>query len=102
MQKKVTVHHQQYETKEMNSLPVYYEVLKDGNRTTYKCEVRLQEKELPEWLNIKAFEIPKIYTPGDPGVTVTCFSEIQGIKNIDTALFIGEVEAQISLCEILQ
>jgi hypothetical protein len=97
MEKSVTVIHKLYDGIEEFSIPVSYEVKNEGNRTAYKCKVALTEGEIPDWLTVTEFEIPIIYTPGNPGVTVTAFGEVKGIKTIDTAMFIVEVEQQISI-----
>ena len=78
---------------EYASVPIEYTVEIEDKREVYKCTVELEDSEMPEWLSVKVFEIPTYYDPR--GVRVTTFSEVRGITNIDTALFIGQVHQAI-------
>lgn len=84
-----------YESGEVLKIPLLYEIIDEGNTKTYNCKLILPENEIPEWLTVTEFSIPTVYEPGSPGVTITSFSEVKGIGNIDSALFVGEVYRQI-------
>lgn len=99
MQSIVKVVHKQYEGIETYSVPVMFKIIIEGRTTIYDCKVDLPREELPEWLTVTEFQIPHVYTPGNPGVTMTAFGDVKGIGNIDTAIFVAEVEASISVCE---
>jgi hypothetical protein len=99
MQKSVVINHKLYDGEEVFSIPVFYDVFKDGNHTTYNCKVALTANRVPEWLTVTEFSIPIIYMPGSPGVTMTAFSDVKGIRNVDTAIFVTEAEQQIFVAE---
>lgn len=80
-------------------IPIVYEIQEDRNREMYKCAVELTESEIPKWLTVTRFDIPKITIEN---VIVTQCSVITGIKSIDTALFIATVEQAISIAEMVQ
>ena len=96
---KILVAHQLYVEGEIVNVPIQYEILVDQNRKVYKCVVDIPEEKVPEWLSLREFEIPIVQ---QNNVTVTLFSEVRGLKNIDSALFLHDVEMQISLRETWQ
>lgn len=91
--------YQLYDSKEHTNIPITYTVKTEGQRTIYNCKVALQDNEIPQWLRLREFAIPTVYTPGNPGVYVTLFSEVQGVNNIDSALFTGSVHQSIFVRE---
>ncbi len=99
MKKLIVIRYVLYGSKEVIKVPLHYEITQEGNTEICHCKVDLPENAILEWLTVEEFSIPTVYEPGSPGVTITSFSEIRGIKNIDTALFIGEVNRQIWVAE---
>jgi len=80
------------------NIPVAYEVHQEDNREVYKCSIDLAEHEIPEWLTVRDFEIPTVH---ERGVSVTHFSEVKGMRTIDTMLFVTRVFQSISLLQML-
>lgn len=101
MKKSVNVLYTLYDSIEHVDIPVVYDIETEGCRETYKCFVNLPNNEIPEWLTLTYFEITTVHQSGDPGVIITLFSDIKGIKNLDTAFFIQKVHQTIQLQESL-
>lgn len=100
MKKSINVLYKLYENeKEHVNIRVVYDVETDGKKEIYKCSVNLSDNKIPEWLTLTNFEIPTVHQSGHPGVSITSFSEIKGIKNLDTAFFIQQVYQTIQLKE---
>lgn len=95
MEKTIVVPYKLYDSDEYANIPIAYTVETKGQRTVYNCKVALQDDEIPEWLSLREFAIPTVYTPGNPGVYATLFSEVQGVNNVDSALFTGSVHQSI-------
>jgi hypothetical protein len=96
MQKSISIPYTLYETKEIISIPLLYTIETTSKSETQVCKVNLQDEQIPRWLTIKEFRIKTVF--GDM-VNVTCFSDIVGIKNVDTALFIHQVHDSIFIAE---
>jgi hypothetical protein len=96
MRKSIIIKHPLQDSGEMASVPLQYEITKEGNRTTLHCKI--PEGKKPDWLTLTEFSIPSIYMPGNPGVTGTYFSEVK-CGNVETALFLDSVYKQIRLAE---
>jgi len=98
MQKSIIIKHPLQDTNELASVPLHYEITKEGNKTTLYCKVNLPEEKRPDWLNLNEFTIPSVYMEGSPGVTGTYFSEVKGC-NVETALFLDSAYNQIRVAE---
>jgi hypothetical protein len=99
MQKSVVVNYKLYDTETYAKIAVSYEIETDEKRVIYKCLVNLTGDRIPEWLTVTAFEIPTVHEAGSPGVNITSFSEVKGIRNVDTAFFIQQVYQSIFVKE---
>lgn len=95
----LTIKYTLYEGGDTYTIPVLFRITNEGNTTIYNCKVDLPNDRIPAWLTVTEFQIPHYYTPGNPGVTATAFSEVRRMGNIDTILFVTEVETQISVSE---
>lgn len=99
MTKRIKVSYTPYGSEVIMGIPVAYEIEENGTREVYKCAVELTGSDIPGWLDITRFDIPKVTMNN---VIVTRFSEISGIRSIDTALFIATVDQTISIAEMVQ
>lgn len=96
MEKSILIKHPLQDGSAMASVPVHYEIIKEGNKTTLHCKI--PEGKKPDWLTLTEFSIPSVYNPGNPGVTGTYFSEVK-CGNVETALFLDSAHKQISLAD---
>jgi hypothetical protein len=58
MQKSVVITHKLYDSEETFNVPVFFEIHKEDNRTTYKCKVALTPDRMPEWLTVQNLVSP--------------------------------------------
>ena len=96
MEKSILIKHLLQAGNEIATVPLYYNITKEENKTTVYC--RVPEEKRPEWLTLTEFSIPSVYMDGSPGVTGTYLSHIK-CSNVEEASFLGSVHKQIRLAE---